>query len=469
MRKKLSLIVLMSMIVGIAGGCSSIQKTVEYDKNALLEEAYVYTLPLMIMDATNTKITNTVTATQHQAPENQFVHARNLATADSKDVVTPNVDTVYSQVFLNLSEDAVVVELPKTDRFCNAEIMDAYSNCISVIDTAKLEEESQKFIFTGPGFKDSIPEGMKEIKSPTNLVWVLVRTICKGDEDIQNVYGIQEKMDSYTLEQYMNNTIDQKPEGIFDEDNNFIPVQHVMKMTMDEYFSRANQLMAENPPAEADSEIVERLSKIGVGASLEFDSGVFGDETGVLWKTTVSGIVEKLQNASAEFVTQNGIWTYFGKPIAEFGKEYYYRAYISLVGFGANPVSVAVYPKTDKDVDDGRLNGENEYVLHFEKDGIPEVSNYGFWSITAYNSSDNLLIDNEINRYCVNDRSGLVYNDDGSLDIYISKERPSDDKASNWLPVSSGEFHLVFRIYYPSQEIVDNKWQMPIIRKKVAD
>ena len=136
----------------------------------------------------------------------------------------------------------------------------------------------------------------------------------------------------------------------------------------------------------------------------------------------------------------------------------------SLFGFGANPVSVAVYPKTDIDSDGNRLNGANKYILHFEAGGLPPVEGYGFWSVTAYDSSNNFLIDNEIDRYCINDRSDIIYNEDGSLDIYIQSTEP-ENGSSNWLPVVDGDFHFVLRIYMPDESVVKNEWPTPIISK----
>ena len=80
--------------------------------------------------------------------------------------------------------------------------------------------------------------------------------------------------------------------------------------------------------------------------------------------------------------------------------------------------------------------------------------------MTAYNE-ENFLIDNPINRYCINDRSAYKLNEDGTLDIVLSKEAPEDD--SNWLPVSDGEFHLIMRIYLPDMTALD-AWQAPVIR-----
>ena len=188
----------------------------------LLQDAFMFCLPLLVMDATATKSTNTVKVTNEQAPENQLFHATNLVDASFKDVVTPNVDTIYSQAFLSLEDDAVIMEFPKTDRFCTVEVMDAYSNCITVLDASTFENDVETFIFTGNEFKDSIPEDMKEIKSPTSRVWVLVRTLCNNQADLENVYAIQKQMDCYTYSMHQANKAEEQPDGTFKEENNYV-------------------------------------------------------------------------------------------------------------------------------------------------------------------------------------------------------------------------------------------------------
>ncbi|MBQ8015554.1 MAG: DUF1254 domain-containing protein [Clostridia bacterium] len=464
-RKAFSLILCLSLMLGTFG-CAKTENHVtltEEEKAALLEKAYIFTLPLMMTDATVTAATNTVEVTNTKAPANRFIHAEALATAEFKNVVTPNVDTIYSQMMLDLSEDAVIIELPKTERFCTAQLLDAYTNCVDVIDASKFENESEKFIFTGVDFDGEIPEGMKQIKYPTSMGWIIVRTICFDKADEANVHAIQNTMKTYTLSQLESGKTDEYPDGTYDEKNDFVPSEHVMTLSMQEYFERANALMAKNPPTDADAPMMEEIAKINVGPDLEFDSSVFGENSAEIWKSLVSGVVETTQNQSLKFFTKNGNWSYMGKPIAEFGTEYAYRAFIALFGLGANPVSVAVYPKTDVDSDGNRLNGNSKYVLHFEKDELPPVEGNGFWSVTAYDSSNNFLIDNKIDRYCINDRSDVVYNEDGSLDIYIQAEKP-EENGSNWLPVIQGEFHLVLRIYMPDETVVNNEWQTPILK-----
>lgn len=432
------------------------------EKTAILQDAYIFTLPLMMIDATATAMTNTLRPNTSQAPANQLCHAEKLADAEFRNVVTPNVDTIYSQMILDLDEDAVILELPRTERFCTAQLLDAYTNTVAVIDASSFENQRQSFIFTGPDFAGEIPEGMSRIEYPSNLGWMIIRTICFDKADEAKVHEIQGQMKAYTLKQYLEGSIDEAPEGSFDEKNEIVPSQHVLGLPMDAYFERANELLAANPPAEADSPMMERIAKIGVGPGLSFDSGIFGDAAGDMWKSLVGGIVDITGRQAMKFFTRNGSWSYMGAPIGDFGTEYGYRAFIAIYGLGANPVSVAVYPKADSDSEGNRITGDGSYVLHFEKGQLPPVEGLGFWSVTAYNSENNFLIDNEIDRYCINNRSEVSYNEDGSLDILIQAERP-EEREENWLPVMEGEFHLVLRIYMPGQAVVTNQWPTPVL------
>ena len=99
-----------------------------------VEDAYVYAFPLVLMDATETSATNTEEVVAEKAPVNQFIHSVALADAQFRTVVTPNVDTIYSQVWYDLSEEPMVYELPETDRFCKVQVLDGWTNTAAVLE-----------------------------------------------------------------------------------------------------------------------------------------------------------------------------------------------------------------------------------------------------------------------------------------------------------------------------------------------
>ena len=124
------------------------------------------------------------------------------------------------------------------------------------------------------------------------------------------------------------------------------------------------------------------------------------------------------------------------------------------------PINVpqeAMYWTTRKDGAGRRLSGAHDYILHFPPGGLPP--NSAFWSLTM-GDARNHFVPNPINRYSVSDRSALVRNANGSVDIYIQNTAPADNE-SNWLPAPSGKFILWLRVYLPGKAILDGKYKVP--------
>jgi hypothetical protein len=124
------------------------------------------------------------------------------------------------------------------------------------------------------------------------------------------------------------------------------------------------------------------------------------------------------------------------------------------------PINVpqeAMYWTTNKDGVGQTLSGAHDYILHFPAGELPP--NKAFWSLTM-GDAKNHFVPNPINRYSVSDRSGLIPNANGSVDIYIQNAAPEGHE-SNWLPAPSGKFILWLRVYLPSQAILDGTYQVP--------
>lgn len=440
---------------GLLSACSA-EKT-KSDTDSVwktVSEAYIYALPLVLTDATKTLSTNTDGTMESRAPVNQFNHAKKLADASFRTVVTPNVDTVYSQAWIDISKEPMIYVLPKKDRFCNVQLLDAWTNTAAVLD------KTGAYAIALPSWKGELPDGVERVDVPTATVWSIARVVLSGDEDLPNVYAIQEHMQLLPLSAYGREGTYIAPNGTYVKENDFVPVNKVLSMTPSEFFNTANTLMQVNPPADADEELLKKFAAINVGAGMTFDASLLGEGAAEHWTQMLKELRATLSADSVKYSQKLGHWSYYGKPIGNFGTEYTYRAMVALVGLGANTVDVAIYPKTEIDENGEALSGEKTYTLHFESP--PHTLNGGFWSVTAY-GEDDFLIDNPINRYCINDRSAFKLNEDGTLDIVLSKEAPKD--TSNWLPVSDGEFHLFMRIYLPDMTALDT-WKPPVIRKQ---
>ncbi len=123
----------------------------------------------------------------------------------------------------------------------------------------------------------------------------------------------------------------------------------------------------------------------------------------------------------------------------------------------ANLPEEAVYWTTSTDGAGRTLNGQHDYILHFPVGGLP--TNNAFWSLTM-TDSQRRMVNNPIDRYSIGDRSNLVPNADGSIDIYI-QNTASTSHESNWLPAPTGDFMLWLRVYQPGPAILNGEYQVP--------
>lgn len=254
------------------------------------------------------------------------------------------------------------------------------------------------------------------------------------------------------------------PKGNYDPQFDTDPLEALLEMTADEFFGTANRLMESNPPADEDQEILERLEEIQIGPGLKFDSSGLKGDTEEHWEKVFETFQKNIPKVAGQYGASLGLWTYYDDPIGDFGTAYDYRAVIAYSGLGANPLDVAYYCRANTDSAGEKLSGEFSYRLHF--DSLPPVKEGGFWSVTAY-GEDNYLIGNEADKYCVNNRSDLVYNEDGSVDVILSAV--PEEPEQNWLPTGSEGFHLYLRIYLPDRDAISNDWTAPSIEKIQAD
>jgi len=122
-----------------------------------------------------------------------------------------------------------------------------------------------------------------------------------------------------------------------------------------------------------------------------------------------------------------------------------------------NVFEEAAYWTTSVDGFGQRLSGRHGYFLRFPTGKLPP--NDAFWSLTPTDVAG-YMVHHPSNRHSVGDRSSLVQNADGSVDIYLQHQTPSRHE-QNWLPTPSGKFKLMFRVYLPGTAILDGTYQLP--------
>jgi hypothetical protein len=429
---------------------------------ALAREAYLFVTPLIYTDVT--RVTSPV-------PDNHLYAFDGFPDHTFRQVVAPNNDTNYSLAFLDLSKDAVVVELPDTEgRYYVFPLLDAWTNNFFLPGKRTTGTGAQKYLVTPPCWTGDVPEGLTRVEAPTHLVWAIGRIQVNSPEDQRDfVRPLQQQFVLKTLSAWQSKS-EQKVDSLHPHRiyGDFLPgssegqsvVDRVKNIPVDRFFNYANALLTDNPPFEADSAIVRRITALGVGAGLQFDLSAFDAETQAALKQVPADVYAEFEKPLSD--------GYFGKvtsdPAAKKGDyktDYNLRALVAYRGLGALPPEEAVYYSYYTDSDGKPLNGKNRYRLHFEKGQLPPAQ--AFWSYTVY-GGDRYLVDNPIRRYAIGDRNPLRYNADGSLDLYLAKESPGKDRESNWLPTGGDDFNLTLRIYIPTSAFLENSsvWKDPL-------
>ncbi|MEN6496618.1 MAG: DUF1254 domain-containing protein [Thermoguttaceae bacterium] len=432
---------------------ASAKETSEEDPGV---EAYVYGFPLVLMEVSKRVMTHVPSPTPSKAPINQFAHMQAFPTPDFKDVVSPNADTLYSSAWLDLSREPIVLHVPDTQgRYYLMPMLDGWTNVFASPGKRTTGTKAGDFAIVGPGWQGTLPAGVREIKAPTTMVWLLGRTQTNGASDFAAVHAIQRQYTLTPLSAF-GNRYSPLPAVPVDPnvDDKTPPVEQVAKMDAATFFGMLADLMVANPPAAADAPMLAKLKQIGV---------VPGQKPDPVQMKSLDAAVKVAQAKMAEAARnpgplENG-WV-VRRDLGDYGTDYGKRAVVALIGLGANLSADAIYPYTEVD-DEGRpLNGSRRYVIHFAKGQTPPVE--AFWSVTMYDSH-HFFVANPINRYAIGDRDALRFNPDGSLDLFLQHQSPGKEKESNWLPAPAGNFNLIMRMYWPKPEVLNGTYKIPAV------
>ena len=433
-------------------------------------QAYIYGYPLVTMEMTRRVMTNVEKPEGTRAPMGHFVRMREYPTAEFRDVTAPNADTLYTTAWIDVGREPWVLSLPDAhDRYYLFPMLDGWTDVFQVPGKRTTGTGAQTYAITGPGWKGTLPAGVKEYKSPTAIVWLLGRIYCTGtQEDYVAVHKMQDEISIVPLSSYGKPYT--PPAGKVDPaiDMKTAVRDQVNALSATEYFSLLAKLMKDNPANAADKPMVARLAKLGIIPGQPFAGPKLGPVEKELFDLIPGVAQEKIMLWMKEGILFGDLklehgWL-FTTRTGLYGTNYIQRALITAIGLGANRPEDAIYPTSEGPNAIEHYTGAKKYVMHFPKGGLPPVR--GFWSLTMYDK-DYFFIKNPINRQSISARQDLKSNADGSVDLYIQNESPGPDKESNWLPAPKDQFILMMRLYWPSEQdptILNGSWKIPQAR-----
>src|SRR5512137_1032165 len=147
-------------------------------------ESYVYGYPLVLMDVTQRAFTAT------RAAPNTLFNVPVFPDSGFREVVRPNVDTLYSIAWLDLADGPRVFEVPATDRYYVMQFLDGWTNVFASVGPRTTGHAAGTFVIAGPGWRGSTPEGAKLLRAPTRIAWLIGRIQTNGVADYGFVHGL---------------------------------------------------------------------------------------------------------------------------------------------------------------------------------------------------------------------------------------------------------------------------------------
>jgi hypothetical protein len=418
------------------------------ETKALAEEGFIYGLPLVMNYAVMYEFAVDTTSSQFKAPFNQIHHMHNVATYQDTAVVTPNSDTPYSTLWLDLRAEPMVISVPAVEktRYYSVQLVDGNAYNYGYIGTRATGSEPGDYLVAGPDWKGQTPAGIKKVFcSTTPFALILFRTQLFNADDMPNVRKVQAGYNAQPLSAFLKQPAPPAAPTI-----DFLPATtQGIKANFFAYLAFALQFV---PPSPEDQDVRARLASIGIapGKTPELTDLSPAQQTAVMQGMKEGHAkVDTLLSSGVKHVNGWNIGAFFGDR-AFYKGDWLLRAGAASYGLYGNDAMEATYPFARTDAAGATLDGSgHNYTISFPAGQLPPVN--AFWSLTMYDGKSQLLIKNPINRYLVNSPMlpGMQKNADGSLTLYIQKDSPGEALEANWLPAPNDTIYLVMRLYWP--------------------
>ncbi len=454
--------------VAISATTASAQPTAEEIKS-ISEEAIIYGLPMSMYYKIMNQYAIDKDSGQYKAPFNQIANESKVYTPADTAIVTPNSDTPYSWLFLDLRAEPVVLCVPEIekDRYYSVMLTSQYTFNFGYIGSRATGNDAGCYAVAGPGWTGDTPKGVKKVfTSETEFALAVYRTQLFNAADIDNVKAIQAKYEVKPLSAFLGEPAPAAAPAIeWPAIDGATEKKDVLS-----YLPFLLQFAPPTGPAAVEVPLREKFATIGIETGKTFPTIELSDadkaamaEAGKAAEEAIKTKIEKMGKlVNGWIVITSGIG-----DRAVYNGDWAQRAAVAVAGILGNDPAEAVYPLTRNDADGQPLDGsKSNYTLTFPKDAFPPVN--AFWSVTIYDGKTQLLIKNPIDRYLVNSPMlpDLKKNADGSLTLYIQKDEPTDPvQKANWLPAPDGPIYMVMRLYWPKEAALNGSWSPPGIVK----
>ncbi|MBC7300695.1 MAG: DUF1254 domain-containing protein [Nocardia sp.] len=421
------------------------------DVLALATDAYVFGYPALLLDIMRAA----------SAPTNTIDHSV-LPDPYDRGVARLSHDMVYSQAWLDLTDEPMVLQIPgmERDRYWLFQLVDGWANTVHDLTsknprtTVDAEGPPFTYLLTGPRWSGELPAGTTRLRMPSTRCTLVGRIQINGAGDGPKVNEWQDKLRLIPLSAWKRGELDGTVSRVHQIDRGpEPPTKRIAALDGRTYLNRLCRLMLADPPAAEDAPIMGELAAIGVqpGGMVDGQPSEILDEAVRRAQRRIS----EWKDPTARSV--NG-WDI---PIDQgnFGTDYLRRAATTRRSPGLAPIRDVLYANLDAPTTDDQ-GRPLRYRIRFEPGRWPPVD--AFTSITAYDTQG-FLVPNPDEIYSVGHHPAVVRAPDGSVELAVQHQDPRPSvPTGNWLPIpATGDFSLTLRLYAPRAEAIEGTWEPP--------
>jgi hypothetical protein len=432
------------------------------------EAAFAFGLPIVMNYAVMYEFCVDRSSSQFKAPFNQIYNEARVFTWQDTAIPTPNSDTPYSMVWLDLRAEPMVISVPDVPagRYFSVQVCDGNTYNVGYIGSRTTGQGAGSWLVAPPGWQGETPPGIRGVIRLTTLMGLTIfRTQLFTPDDLPNVVAIQRGYRAQPLSAFLGRPAPPPaPEVRWPRATPDLVKHHFF-----DFLAFALQF---NAPQANEAAIRAQMATIGIDGRGAPMPQSFVDRMELL-AAAFEGERKVEAAVAAAGVKMNG-WTVTPIPGSPEGYngDWLLRAVAAKAGIYGNSTEEATYPFTRTTETGETLDGsKGRYTLTFAGNQLPPVN--AFWSVTMYHGGNQLLVHNPIDRYLINTPmlTGMKRNADGGLTIHIQKDDPGADLRANWLPAPDGPIYMVMRLYWPKTEapsllpVGRGAWQPPGVIK----
>lgn len=327
------------------------------EARAIAEEGFIYGLPIVMNYAVMYEYAVDRNSGQYKAPFNEIHNEARVFTYEDTAIVTPNSDTPYSLLWMDLRAEPIVLSVPavEKDRYFSVMLCDGNTFNYGYIGSRTTGNEAGDYMVVGPDWRGEAPSGIKKVfRSTTQFSLAAYRTQLINPEDMPNVIKIQSGYKAQPLSAYL-----KRPPPPASPTIDFPKIdKDLVKTKFFDYLDFALQFA---PPGPEEADIRAKLAKIGIGAG----------KTSVLKDIPLADVGSGMKDGDAKIDQYlsagqkniNGwkVGSLFGDR-AFFHGDWLKRAAAAKGGIYGNDAVEAMYPLTKTLADGEVLDGSSTTI-----------------------------------------------------------------------------------------------------------